>query len=305
MKCFEWNNRSSEYLDGLLIGAPKAEADRHLDECEECHDRLTHYRTLITAISSQPRSTLPVPIRKSPLDTALPRLDGEAPWRARWRQIPWYLRTAIEATGIVLIILGGITAGPRLRAFYERRLESSLLEYGQGMEEEVDTAAVVPLSRGKPVAAGEDTSHDAGFESGESDDESEEAAEGEERDDESVQDATQEVRVGSSEVWRFIVKTDSPHEFRQKVVTILTGLRVPASTPGLGGIEAPGGIQFDLLVSQSIVANLKKQLQAVAPPPPEELSDSPMGETFTWYKNKSKRKVPAGQTRVVIWLSQL
>jgi hypothetical protein len=71
------------------------------------------------------------------------------------------------------------------------------------------------------------------------------------------------------------------------------------------GVNAPGGIQFDLLVPQSAVARLKQELLQLAPPPPDGLADTPAGETFTWYKIKSKRKIPAGKARVVIWISQI
>lgn len=114
-----------------------------------------------------------------------------------------------------------------------------------------------------------------------------------------------DVHVGSSEIWRFILKSDSPHDIRPKIVKILTDLRIPQDTPGLGGVEAPGGIQFDLLVPQSAVNTIKRQLQAMAPKAPAELAQTPAGETFTWYKNKSKKPLPPQKIRVVIWLSQM
>jgi hypothetical protein len=33
--------------------------------------------------------------------------------------------------------------------------------------------------------------------------------------------------------------------------------------------------------------------------------DSKSTDTFTWYKSKSRRQIPAGKARVVIWLSQV
>ena len=53
---------------------------------------------ILTSIASQPRSALPVPIRKSPLAAALPRLDLRRMSRSRWEQVPWYIRTTVEGT---------------------------------------------------------------------------------------------------------------------------------------------------------------------------------------------------------------
>ncbi|MDR3606595.1 MAG: zf-HC2 domain-containing protein [Oligoflexia bacterium] len=299
MNCFEWQNRASDYLDGSLMGATKTEADEHLDSCRECLDHYKHYRALISSIASQPRSTLPIPIRKSPLAAVLPRLDFATFSRSRWEQVPWYIRTSVEGAGIILMILLGISTGPRLRALYERGMDRNLSEFAQALnfgtqDPSSDTvSASVPLTRAAAPSA--DTAAEApsddfnsgGDEAGNSD------------------DNDSNLHVGNSEVWRFNLKTDSPHEVRPQIVRMLRDLRIPTNAPGLGGVEAPGGIQFDLLVPQSIVPSLKKQLQAIAPKAPAELADSPAGETFTWYMNKSKRELPAHQARIVIWLSQM
>jgi hypothetical protein len=321
MNCFDWQNRASDYLDGSLTGAPKRQADEHLESCSDCRERHQHYRLILTSIASQPRSSLPVPIRKAPLQAALPRLDLARMGRSRWEQVPWYIRTTAEGTGIVLLILLGISYGPKLRALFERNLERGINigeladTVGSGDASEA-SALNLPLSRGKQLPTGPgdpaqtgaagsapaaDTDSFAGGESGEGDDE-DASVEGGGSDD--TQDDAN-VRVGSQEIWRFNMKTDSPHEIRPKIVQLLTDLNIPTSTPGLGGTEAPGGIQFDLLLPQSVVPALKKQLQRLAPPTPEGLLTSTIGGTFTWYKNRSKHPIPAGQTHVVIWLSQM
>ena len=310
MNCFEWNNRSSDYLDGALIGQAKQEADAHLDTCKECSDRHKHYRLIITSIANQPRSTLPIPIRKAPLSATLPRLDMARMGRSRWEQVPWYIRTTLEGTGIVLLILLGISAGPKVRALAERNLEHNLNDFNDAVSSSGDSgsnpaALNLPLSRGGGAAAmagdgaATDPAHPAaGDEFASEGNEEDSSADGSDGED----NADADVRVGNAEIWRFNMKTDSPHEIRPKIVQLLTDLKVAADTPGLGGIEAPGGIQFDLMLPQALVPPLKKQLQKLAPPAPE---GTPGGETFTWYKNKSKHPVPAGKTHVVIWLSQM
>ncbi len=325
MNCFDWQNRASDYLDGTLMGSVKSEADRHLDSCRECTERFKHYRIILSSISAQPRAELPIPIRKSPLISGLPRL-GLRLTRSRWDHIPWYLRTTIEGVGIVFMILLGISTGPKLRVIYERSVEANLEEFTQSFREwresRFQTDEDAPLTRGKSVApasaqgtgAAPDALNDTAqrtdeLASGDSDSEGDTSADD---DDDATPveggggtNDTSDVRVGSNEIWRFMLKTDSPHEMRSKIVRILTDLHIPANTRGLGGIEAPGGIQFDLLVSPDMIAGIKRELQAIAPKPPAELANTPAGETFTWYKNKSKTRLPDQKTRVVIWLSQM
>jgi hypothetical protein len=316
MNCFEWQNRASDYLDGALIGTAKREADDHLEGCKDCNERHKHYRLILTSVASQPRSSLPIPIRKAPFAVALPRLDMARLGRSRWEQIPWYIRTTLEGTSIVFLILLGISAGPKVRALYERNIERNLSEFTESLSQNdssAETAVLnLPLSRGKTAAAASSSGQEGAPGPGDvTQDGDEFASEGNENDADDSAEGTgtvaseMDVRVGNSEIWRFNLKTDSPHEMRPKIVQLLTDLKVAAGTPGLGGIEAPGGIQFDLLLSQSVVAPLKKQLQKLAPPTPEGLAGSPAGETFTWYKNKSKAPVASGQTHVVIWLSQM
>ena len=316
MNCFEWQSRSSDFLDGTLMGALRLDADQHLGSCLDCRDRHQHYRLILTQIASQSRVSLPAPLRKAPLSAILPApesLAGGAPSgfaraaRARWERVPWLLRTTLEGSGIVLLILVGINAAPRVRKLYERRVEQNLNEFSDSFSAAENTApgseslvAPVPLARGKvPVEAG---GADAGGD--------EYSGENESADDDEVaseETAGGNLHVGNSEIWRFNLKTDSPHEIRPRIVQLLVDLHVPSSTPGFGGIEAPGGIQFDLLVSKSVVLELKKQLQKLAPrqAPALASADSLASEAFTWYKNKSKRKIPDGQGRVVIWLSQM
>ncbi|MCM2276582.1 MAG: zf-HC2 domain-containing protein [Oligoflexia bacterium] len=302
MNCFEWQNRASDYLDGTLIGTLKQGADEHLENCETCSERYKHFRLILASVSAQPRTTLPVPVRGAPLTAALPKVDLAHARGSRWERIPWMFRTAIEATTIVLLILAAIATGPRLRALYDRGIEQNLSELSQAFSDmlhpdpTIATEVGVPLARGKSAESAQSRE--------ERDDEFISEEEGE---DESPPPASKDsdVHVGNSEVWRFIIKTDSPHEYRTRIVGILTTLKISKDTPGLGGVEAPGGIQFDLLLPKALVPGLKRQLQSIAPPAPESAAKSPMSETFTWFKNKSKRQIPEGRTRVVIWLSQM
>ena len=314
MNCFEWQSISSDHLDGALTGPAKKDAEEHIDACKECSERYKHYRLILTSISNQPRSTLPVPIRKSPLAGSFLGLDalssltalGESVTRkSRWERTPWFIRTSVEGVGIAFIILFVVAMVPRVRTLYEKSIEHRLDAFNLAEvvpEQEQQNAPAIPLTRGKEVAASEDPQKTEDFdgenEAGNSADDEEDAG-------------GKLIKVGKSEIWRFNLKTDSPHEVRSRVVETLTSLEIPEGTPGLGGKEAPGGIQFDLLVPQDVVATIKNRLENLLShsPKPQAVSTGnsrlATNEPFTWYKNKSKRPIPAGKARVVIWLSQM
>lgn len=123
--------------------------------------------------------------------------------------------------------------------------------------------------------------------------------------------------VGNGEIWRFNIRTDSPKDVQPRLTAALIHLGVAKQTPGLGGVEAPGGIQFDILVSKTLVQNLKNVLQKFAQTSPTSSPESsstegevqenttPKQEPFTWFRNRSKKQIPDGKTRVVIWLFQI
>jgi hypothetical protein len=317
VNCFDWQNRASDYLDGTLVGVSKSEADQHLDQCRECTERFKRYRIILSSLASQPRAPLPITIRKAPLASALPRLSLRFT-RSRWDHIPWYLRTTIEGIGIVCMVLLGISTGPKLRAIYERSVETNLQELTQSFKDwreshpQLDDS--VPLTRGKTVglaSTGEKPALHDELASGDGENDTSDSSADDEEDDATPVEGgggandTSDIRVGANEIWRFMLKTDSPHEMRAKIVKILTSLNIPPNTHGIGGIEAPGGIQFDLIVARDVIPGIKKELQAIAPKAPAELANTPAGETYTWYKNKSKTPIPDQKTRVVIWLSQM
>jgi hypothetical protein len=221
--------------------------------------------------------------------------------------MPWYLRTSVEGLGIAFTVLFVVAMVPRLRTLYERSVERRLEGFDGAInlselsaEERAAKEATqsLPLNRGVTSTERAETEDDfSGSESGDNGD-----------DEESVDVDTAGTHVGNSEIWRFILKTDSPPELRAKVVQALTELNVSPQTPGFAGIEAPGGIQFDLLLPQSVVLSLKQRLQRIAPPTAPRLANATtVGDSFTWYKNKNKSrtKIPAGKARVVIWLSQM
>ncbi len=321
MNCFEWQSRASDYLDCTLIGTAKRDADEHLDGCRACSEKYKHYRLILTAVAGQPRSSLPVPIRKAPLESVLPKRGRRERIKAHWKHLPWFMRSSLEGLAIVMIILLGISAGPKLRALYERGLEQSLSEFGEKAE---PLSALEAANSGGPVNhgpiapvpgaqfadgtlnpvqhPGDDFSASEGGDSGDSDAEADDshADEGTGDSEEATVPSGPLASAGRAEIWRFNLKTDSPQEVRGKVAQILHDLKVNAQN--IRGIEAPGGVQFDLLVAQAIIGELKQSLEKLSV---EKASAAPAQESFTWYKSKSRKPIPSGKTRVVIWLSQL
>lgn len=312
MNCFEWGNRTSDYLDGTLIGAIRDEADSHLESCASCSKRFQHYRSILGALGSQDRKHLPVQLRKSPTQFILPK---NAQTRAsRWERAPWFIRTSIEGLGIGLTILFVVALIPRIRAIYERSLERNIdvFSLAELTREATSTkdAATPALQRGRldlAPATGTETSEPMAH-----DDFASEVSDEDVIDDNDSNVVTDEadpsVRVGNNEIWRFNLKTDSPKDLRPRVIQVLTGAGVAPATSGIGGIEAPGGIQFDLFAPKTSIGSLKVQLERLVNPAQEErdFSIDPILTTkFQWFRSKSKRNVPQGKARVVIWLSQM
>jgi hypothetical protein len=284
MDCFDAQNRMTDALDGLLTPKTRNAFDEHLARCEDCRSHGDHLRELLKVLHNQPRAIMPIDLREDPLSFPIRRIRRffSNP-RAVWRDLPVAVRLLVEGISIAGVVVLGIRLGPVAREMYEARMEKRL----QTMIAAEDLSnQAVPLVRGKGDAdEGDDLS------SSEGDSESSAGVE-----------VDADVQVGKSEIWRFNLKTDAPTIVRGQILKALKETGVPETTSGIGGVEAPGGIQFDILVPQSVIAPLKSQLEHLAGTPSENL---PFSETFTWYKNRSKKPIPNGMSRVVIWLSQI
>ncbi|MEK7689660.1 MAG: anti-sigma factor, partial [Bdellovibrionota bacterium] len=305
--CFEWRAHASDFLDGLLPEKTKRDADDHLVGCPACREQLKHFRAILAALSAQPRSALPIGIRKAPLGFRIPKPDANLKI-SRWERAPWYVRTAIEGFGVGLLILAIITVIPKARELYEKSTQRKIEAIGfddpeLGMKGE--GAETLQLARGRSDPGNGGGGPGAtGLENSEGDIDSGEYAE----DDLDLEDAPEaetdegEVTVGKGEIWRFSFKTDSPAELRPRIIQYMKDLRVPADTLGFGGVEAPGGIQFDLLVPRNVIGSLRAQLQKMAKIS-EKVSGKnagkaqgvPQSTDFTWYKTRSAKPIPEGK----------
>ena len=255
-------------------------------------DRHDHERTLIALLAEQPHSVRSEDLKLNPIRRRLGIPNLRQDWRKVWRDFHPLLKLTIESVLIVVVIFGSIHFAPIFREIYERKMDERLQSL---IETEESRLGSMPLARGRAEGsaapgAGGDVLYSEGGDSG--GDESEPA--------ESDHD---EVRVGRSEVWRFNVKTDSPAQMRAKIIQSFRNLGIATDTPGLAGVEAPGGIQFDILVPQSAVVGIKNEIERHLPSLDESRNN--YNDLFTWYKNRSKKPIPSGYSRVVIWLSQI
>lgn len=332
--CFDWHNRISEYLDSALSPVTKRQADLHLDHCLACLNRLKHHQEILRALSQAPRERVSASLRRNPLIhlsllegssekiTPLPEETTPLRWDKRllflnksyhW-QGKWYLQAGIEGFGIMLVLLVAVSLFPKVRGIYEKNIERRLEAFNLP-DTDISSIKNLPLVRGKD-ASGIQTGDD--FSESEHED-SPDATETETA-GASITGAegntTHPPRAGKAEIWRFNLRADNAKEVRPKIIQILSEQGVGATTKGIGGREAPGGIQFDLLVPSVKIDKINEALQKLASMTPSpktriygggsgnsESNNSP--KNFTWFKNKSKATLPQGFTRVVIWVSQL
>jgi hypothetical protein len=285
--CFDTQNRMSESLDGLLPPSLNHAFERHLAGCEGCRTKAERLRELLRVLHQQPRAVMPLELREDPLAFPVRRMRRvfEDP-KASWKRLPVAARLLIEGVSIAAVVVLGIRLGPVVREMYEARMEKRLQTL---IAAEDLSSQNVPLARGRSDAEDADLSDEVANSEGDA-----ESSTGVE--------VESDVQVGKGEIWRFNLKTDAPALVRNQILKTLKDVGIPESTPGIGGVEAPGGIQFDLLVPQSAIPQLKVLLEKLAGTPSANL---PFSETFTWYKNRSKKPIPNGMSRVVIWLSQI
>ncbi|RYZ67776.1 MAG: hypothetical protein EOP09_10485 [Proteobacteria bacterium] len=239
-----------------------------------------HQKEMITLIGEQTLSIRSDDLKSNPLKSYWRSPVFRRPWKKLWADLPAPVRLLVESGGIVVGMLLLIQLTPRLRLLYEQHIDRRLQRL---IETETEQNSKLPLARGTS-----DSSDPALHESDYSE-------------DSELESDHDQIKVGRSEIWRFNLKTDSPALVRGKIIQSFQMLGLPDSTPGLGGIEAPGGIQFDILVPQSAVSGIKQELEKLIPGLPAQ----GYNELFTWYKNRSKKPIPSGYSRVVIWLSQI
>lgn len=305
MNCFHWQSNLSDYLDGFLIGAQKAEIDDHLESCKACAERYGHYRTLQQLIGQLERHPMPVTLQKSPLERPISKGSSAqtSSLHEWWIRRPWYVKFLFEGVAVVLVAFVIVKSAQQLIVWQEKSIDDQL----EKIESQPQGKGLVNLPPGfsRNSIVSENSSDAESISDSDSGDSDLVAPLDDYAEDD--EDAGDNVEVGRSEVWRFYLKTDSPSDVRNQVVAVLKQLNLFDQTPNTLGMEAPGGIQFDVIADANDVATLKHAIEKLNPKKSEAetLVSSPLSQPFTWYKKKSREPLPTGKARVIIWLSQL
>ncbi len=288
LNCFQWRHQLSDFLDETLPASTRKKVQHHLQACSKCNASFQRYLQIVGAIRGQMKAEIPEALKKAPLSATLPQLTSSQFSISKWERLPWYLRTTLETAGIVVLVLVGISSAPRIRSVYEKSVENNLGDFkdikpmGDNSRDYAEVS-ILPTEDHPNAAIVADRDELSG---------------------ENDSDGGHSGHTGTSQLWRFSLKTVSPDELRQQVIRTLTDLKIPEKTPGLAGMQVPGGVEFKILLPEAKVSEVKSALQKLAPAITENAKVMPGTETFTWYRVKSQKKIPEGKAQVIIWLSQ-
>ncbi|MBU6374971.1 MAG: zf-HC2 domain-containing protein [Bdellovibrionales bacterium] len=295
MTCFDWHNLSSEYLDGSLAPVLKRKADDHLAQCSDCHERHQHYRLILESLHSLTRIGVPNEVQHE-LETGVSQSKTTSnslfPWvsPAAIKAILRSPRTIVPGFLIIcgLVILAAL---PKIRSIYETRLQKRL---DSNNFAELSLSQVHAIHSPSTTEVSDEFSGDEDYAGDEMESASQEDSNGE-------ADSASSGVQSPSQLWRFNLRTDSPQEIRSKIQQTLHQSGALPSSRYIHGFLAPGGIQFDALIPADKVKDLQEELASYALA--KDAQKTTANKPFTWFRNKSKRVLPPGTARVVIWLS--
>ncbi|MFZ9595041.1 MAG: anti-sigma factor family protein [Bdellovibrionia bacterium] len=304
MTCFELQRYSSDFLDNQLQESLKKEAQKHVHRCKACSERLSRTQLILKHLAAQPQRSLPEEMRRLPVFTQFSAEEASRWGAYSWRRIPWYFRTGIQALGVVGGVLLLISWVPQLKGLYEKSIEHHLSDFRGTLNVQEASSdgfdGSIRDSQGFEAAA---NSKRTPSEKGTLEEDTDEI-QGED-DFDSEGPSPRALQVGNSQLWRFTIQTVSPDELRPQIAQVLAELKLSSSSANLKGTQVPGGIEFEMIVPLALVSNIKQSLEKIVAKmsqAPEETVDS--SRIFSWYKVKSRKKLPTGMSKVVIWISQ-
>jgi hypothetical protein len=314
--CFYFRKKATSFWDGKCSPAEHNAIEAHLVSCPSCNETFRRTQTLQKTLRELPRQFLPAERRGHRIgeEKLLPDFRTKT---VRLADIPWFFRTGIESLVITLLVLMGVALIPRFQRLYEasvnQRLDTLIASNAEDNPlDDIKSSATRDAENLKNEVQdhfGEEGSIHSGEElpplaaEGDSDLDASEA--------ESPPAPAQ--GAGPSEVWRFSLRTPSPKDVRIRVVNRLKEMGATAETvPGMAGVEAPGGIQFNLVVDREWLSDIRKFLNSLSNSQDEDgrnqaRTQNPLSTTepLRWYRSSSKTSLPAGKTRIIIWLSQI
>lgn len=256
---------------------------------------------ILSTLYQLPKKKIPKPLADASLSFSVPTWEGFRNSLLQIGKMPWYIRIFIEAAGMVSLVLVAISSAPKVRDLYEKHWGGRF----SGLQEDIDSAGLAGDDLLPASSNGTEVAENApGI-----------AIDSTLPDGEDISGENEEEDLGPagsqhSDLWRFTLKTVSPDELRPLVTRILQELKLSPLVGAMQGTRVPGGIEFDLLVPKTVVPELQVALEKLIPastPQPE----TPAGtekpfrpKDFSWYRVPSKRRIPEGKAKVVIWLSQ-
>lgn len=282
MECFEVRSHLSDFLELLPEQAAGIELQKHLKSCRECKNLTTNIQKLRSHLKNESLIREVVPT------------TSEKTRKGRWDRLPWFLRFGIELASIMSLIAFVVSVLPKLIATQQKSIDQTIQSLNLP-----DSTQPIPNLNSDEVVNEEYFSEGGVSEEG--------------LDQTIVPTSKAEgetVRVGESEVWRLMVRTEAPRDLRDKVIEAVKEIfrkseeesNIPTDAD-LQGKIAPGGILFNFLVPKSLVIEIKNRIELLAPPASQKQADK-LKPPFTWYKKKVGKEIPPGKTRVVVWLSQ-
>lgn len=283
MNCFTLRKT----LPDLARGGTAPEGIAHLQECPECTKKLSHIKEIRQLIKRLPHHSVLPELKKIALedtdgidDEYLENMKEEQRKTRLFDQSPWYVKSGIEALALAVMTIGIIWGIPKVRQLYDRSIQRRL-----------ETLDLTDLS----VSNTEET-------------------------DSNTQSTTQvmsdEIKAVANEVWRFNIKTDTLHELQTRLLNAIKSEHSVDDREKVTGTIAPGGVQIDFTASVEFIQQFKNEINAIAKKLEQENTQpaaaavpgktiKPRNSGLTWYKSKSKTKLPKDRIRIVIWLSQM
>lgn len=257
--------------------------------CSDCQQLDAFLHTVNPWIRNQLGETAPTSEPTASKSSTLART------RRWWQFAPWFVRTSVEGAVVSLGIMMIVAWVPKLRSIYEKTVAHKLESYNFSSDFSGDFSGNFSGERAGDARrsvpqAGESTA------AGDAGDEADPHALDLEPTGQTIDD--KDVTVGENEVWRLNIKTDSPKDVRLKIEQVLAKFSIPQDSPESRGIQAPGGVQYILAFPIEKVIPFKNEISTLS-------LVGTSGASFTWFKNKSKKKIPAGSTSVIVWVYQI
>lgn len=217
-------------------------------------------------------------------------ISTETKSSSHWRRQPWFVRTSVEGFGVAAILIFVVAIVPQIQSLFnqstERKFDISVEDIEDAADIEIDLPGVSLDQSSPDITKGEDSDYSTNSDS--------------------PQSERPKIRVGAREIWRFNIHSESPEEVRPLIAAALSKLKYQLKEKEKNGVTVPGGIQFTFFLPSKMIPELMEKVEKIALSIDQVRTPGiRTKKTFTWFKSRSRKRVPRGKTHVFIWLSQL